>query len=57
LLSCPAGVVGKRVSTSCRYAHGSTPRRWHETTPRTDDYNERNKQFTFQIDNVTVERK
>src|SRR5206468_9640118 len=27
--SCPAGVVGKRVSTSCRYAHGSTPSRWH----------------------------
>jgi hypothetical protein len=28
-LSRPAGVVGKRVSTSCRYAHGSTPSRWH----------------------------
>jgi len=28
--SCSAGVVGKRVSTSCRYAHGSTPNRWHE---------------------------
>src|SRR5262249_20298475 len=26
--SCPTGVVGKSVSTSCRYAHGSTPRRW-----------------------------
>ena len=26
--SCPAGVAGKRVSTSCRYAHGSTPSRW-----------------------------
>jgi hypothetical protein len=25
--SCPAGVVGKRVSTSCGYAHGSMPRR------------------------------
>jgi hypothetical protein len=24
-----AGVAGKRVSASCRYAHGSTPRRWH----------------------------
>ena len=23
--SCPAGSVGKRVSTSCKYAHGSTP--------------------------------
>src|SRR5260370_37416710 len=27
--SCPAGVVGMRVSTSCRPAHGSTPNRWH----------------------------
>src|SRR5262249_34968598 len=27
--SCPAGLVGKRVSTSCRYVHGSTPGRWH----------------------------
>jgi hypothetical protein len=27
--SCRAGVAGKRVSTSCRYAHGSTPSRWH----------------------------
>jgi len=27
--SCPASVVGNRVSTSCRYAHGSTPNRWH----------------------------
>src|SRR5262249_13190624 len=26
---CPVGIVGKRVSTSRRYAHGSTPRRWH----------------------------
>src|SRR5262249_1071400 len=25
----PAGVASKRVRTSCRYAHGSTPRRWH----------------------------
>jgi hypothetical protein len=25
---CPDGVVGKRVSTSRRYAHGSTPKRW-----------------------------
>ena len=21
--------MGKRVSTSCKYAHGSTPSRWH----------------------------
>jgi hypothetical protein len=28
-----------------------------ETTARTDHYNERNKQVTGQIDNVTVERK
>jgi hypothetical protein len=27
--SSPVGVAGKRVSTSCRYAHGSTPCRWH----------------------------
>jgi hypothetical protein len=27
--SCPTGVVGSRVRTSCKYAHGSTPRRWH----------------------------
>src|SRR5262245_25484072 len=26
--SSTAGVIGKRVSTSCRYAQGSTPRRW-----------------------------
>jgi hypothetical protein len=26
----------------------------HETTPRTDDYNERNKQLTGQLDKVTV---
>jgi hypothetical protein len=28
-----------------------------ETIPRADDYNERNNQFTDQIDNVTVELK
>jgi hypothetical protein len=32
-------------------------RTWDETTPRTDDYNERNNLFTGQIDNVTVELK
>jgi hypothetical protein len=27
--SCPAGIVGKRVSMSCKYGHGSTPSRWY----------------------------
>src|SRR5262249_1264447 len=27
--SCPARVTDSRASTSCRYAHGSTPSRWH----------------------------
>jgi hypothetical protein len=25
---CPAGIAGKRVSTSFRYALGSMPKRW-----------------------------
>src|SRR5262245_57239239 len=27
--SSPAAIAGKRVRTSCRYAHGSMQRRWH----------------------------
>ena len=27
--SCPVGVLGKRLSTSCRYDHGSTASRLH----------------------------
>jgi hypothetical protein len=29
LAQWPPGAAGKRVSTSRRYAHGSTPGRWH----------------------------
>ena len=37
--------------------HETTDEVVDETTARTHDYNERNNQFTGQIDNVTVERK